>query len=142
MENLESQEIKRKKRYLKRYKKNLNCIKRLEARVSDLNDKLNSLSSPSFSDMPRGGTPVTKAELITNKIELEERIKRFKAKSDILRCETLAEIDKLTDIRYIEVLESIYIDCRDIDDTADHLGYHRRHIERLESGAIKELTEL
>lgn len=142
MENLESQEMKRKKRYLNRYNKIRESISDIESQVSDLEARITSLSSPGFSDMPRGGTPVTKAELICRKIELEERLKRFKTKSDVLRRETLDEIDRLIDIRYIKVLESIYIDGRDTVDTASYLGYHSRHVERLYSEAINELIQL
>lgn len=140
MNDTEIKEIERKKRFLKRYKKNLSCIARLEERLISLATRIESVGSPKLSDMPRGGTPITKEELITDKIELEKRINRLKVKSQDLRRETYEEIDRLNDVRYVEVLECLFIDCLDLDQTADELGYGRRHIQRLYSEALKELA--
>lgn len=140
MNYIEIKEIERKKRSLKRYKKNLSCIARLEERRISLVTRIESVGSPKLSDMPRGGTPITKEELIIDKIELEERINRLKVKSQDLKRETYEEIDKLDDVRYVEVLECMFIDCLDLDQTADKLGYHARHVQRLYSEALKELA--
>ena len=92
MEDLEIQEIERKKRSLKRYKKNLACIGRLEEKLALLDDRIKSVKSPNMSGMPRGGTPVTIADLLSDKVELEERIERQKAKSKDLKKEIIEEI--------------------------------------------------
>ena len=70
MENQEIQEIESKKRFLKRYRKNYNCIVRLEEKLALLDVKLNSVRSPNLSGMPRGGVPVTAADLVADKIDL------------------------------------------------------------------------
>lgn len=90
--------------------------------------------------MPRGGKPVTTADLIADKCELEDRLERLKEKSARLRKETYEEIDRLNDARYMDVLEKIFIDGLDLNDAADVLGYGRRHVQRLYSEALKALT--
>ena len=140
MEDLEIQEIERKKRSLKRYKKNLACIGRLEEKLALLDDRIKSVKSPNMSGMPRGGTPVTIADLLSDKVELEERIERQKAKSKDLKKEILEEIDSLDDIRHTEVLESFLIDGISLEDIADNEGYTVRHVYRLYSEAVTQLA--
>lgn len=140
MEDQEIQEIESKKRFLKRYKKNLNCIARLEVKLSFLETKLNSVSSPNISGMPRGGVPITKEDLITDKIDLENRIKRLKEKGKRLKIEILDEIDSLDEPRYIAILEGFFIDCLSADDIAEIEGYTVRHVYSIYHDAIRALT--
>ena len=140
MENLEIQEIERKKKFMKRYTKNKALIERLENKLALLEDRITSAKSPNYSGMPRGGTRVTTAELISDKIELEERIRRLKDKGETLRSEVLAEIDRLDDVRYAIVLEGFFINGYSFEDIADNEGYTLRHVFRLYSEAIKFLT--
>ena len=72
---------KRKKRFLKRYRKNVDCIERLERKKVDLESRIGSVKSPSLSGMPRGGTPVTQTDLVSEKIDLEKRIEKLKKKT-------------------------------------------------------------
>ena len=90
--------------------------------------------------MPRGGTPVTIEELLSDKIDLEERIKRLRVKSKNLKNEILEEIDSLEDPRYCEVLEAFFIDCLSLDDIAENEGYTIRHTYRLYSEAVTSLA--
>lgn len=138
----EDQEIIKKKRFLKRYKKNKACIDRLEEKLLILDNRIKSVKSINYSGMPRGGTPVTVDDLISDKIELEERIKRLKDKSKVLKSEILEEIDSLEDPRYCEILESFFIDNKSLDSIAEEDGYTIRHVYRLYSEAIKTLTVL
>lgn len=140
MEDYEIQEIEKKKRSLKRYKKNLACIRRLEEKLALLEVKLNSVKSPSLSGMPRGGVPVTMEDLVADKIELEARIKRLNRKKSSLKSQILEEIDSLEDPRYCEILEAFFIDCLSLDDIADKEGYTVRHVYRLYSEAVTQLA--
>ena len=140
MNDQELQEIERKKRFLKRYRKNVACVNRLEEKLRTLDDKLTSVKSPSLSGMPRGGIPITTADMIANKSELEERIKRLKRKGKKFREEILEEIDSLEDPRYCEILEAYFIDCLSLEDIADNEGYTLRHIYRLYSEAVTILA--
>lgn len=130
----------KKKRSLKRYRKNVACIERLEKKLVLLDERITSIRSPSFSDMPRGGVPITIDDLMSDKIDLEDRIKRLKAKSRDLKKSVCEEIDSLEDPRYCEVLEAHFIDGLPIEDIADELGYTERHVNRLYSEAITLLA--
>ena len=140
VENQEIQEIASKKRFLKRYRKNHNCIVRLEEKLSLLEDKLNSVRSPSLSGMPRGGKPVSIDDLISDKTDLENRIKRLKEKGKRLKSEILEEIDSLDDPRYVTVLEGFFIDCLSMEDIAENEGYTVRHVYNLYRDAVSMLT--
>ena len=129
-----------KKRFLKRYRKNLACLRRLERKLEVLNERLDSIKSPDLSGMPRGGVPVDVADLISDKMDLEKRIKKLKAKSDRLKAATCEAIDSLEDDRYCEILEAHYIDGLSFADIADELGYTERHIYILYAEAISLLS--
>ena len=136
MDYVESQEIAKTKRYLKRYKKNIACISRLELKLTLLDEKIKSVKSPSLSGMPRGGIPVTIEDMLSDKLDLEDRIKRLKSKSKRFKAEILEEIDLLDDPRYCEILESFFIDCISIEDIAENEGYTVRHTYRLYNEAV------
>ena len=140
MEDQDIQEIKKKKRSLKRYKHNLACIDRLEEKLTLLDDRITTVKSPNYSGMPRGGTPVTIEELISDKGDLEKRIKRLKDKGKRLKDHILEEIDSLEDPRYCEVLEAFFIECKSIETIAEDMGYSDRHIYDLYREGIEELT--
>jgi hypothetical protein len=140
MEDQEIQEIASKKRFLKRYRKNLNCIVRLEGKLALLEHKLNSVRSPNMSGMPRGGVPVTAADMVVDKIDLENRIERLKEKGKILKREILEEIDSLDEPRYVAILEGFFIDCLSIEDIAENEGYTVRHVYSIYHDAIRALT--
>jgi DNA-directed RNA polymerase specialized sigma24 family protein len=141
MENeFSSQEIENKKVSLKRYRKNCACVRRLEKKLALLEDRITAIKSPNFSGMPRGGKPVTLAELISDKDELEKRIERLKEKGRQIKSEILEEIDTLEDPRYCEILEAYFIDGLSIEDIADKEGYSERRVYRLYSQAINILS--
>ena len=141
MEKSDIKEVERKKRPLKRYKKTLACIDRLEVKLDLVNQKLTSIKSPNLSGMPRGGTPVTSADLIADKLELEERIERLKARGVRQRHEILEEIDSLEDPKHAEVLELFFINCLTLEEIADKLRYSDRHVYRIYSEGVTYLSE-
>jgi len=134
--DIDIQELDRKKRFLKRYKKNLALIDRLESKVENLDSRIKNIRSPVLSDMPRGGTPVSKEDILSDKLEIEDRIKRLKKKGATYKREILDVIDELDDTRYAEILESFCIDCMTLEEIADDNGYTLRHIKRLYSEAV------
>lgn len=140
MDNNESLDISNKKRYLKRYRKNIGCIDRLEKKLYLLTQRIESARTASLSGMPRGGVPVTVDELISDKIELKNRIKRLRQKNKKIKNEILEEIDSLDDPRYCEVLEAYFIDCLSISEIAEKEAYTDRHIYRLYDEAIHMLA--
>jgi hypothetical protein len=134
--DIDIQELDRKKRFLKRYKKNLALIDRLESKVINLDERIKNIRSPVLSDMPRGGTPVSKEDILADKLEIEDRIRRLKKKGNTYKREIIDVIDELDDTRYAEILESFCIDCMTLEEIADDNGYTLRHIKRLYSEAI------
>lgn len=142
MTEIDIQEIESKKRYLKRYRKNRALICRLNQKIDNLDDRIKGIQSPGFSDMPRGGTPITKEDLVDEKVEIEQRIKRLEVKGKIIKREITDIIDELDDTRYAEVLESFLIECKDFGEIGDDNGYSARHIERLYRDAIKEIVNI
>lgn len=133
-------EIDLKKQYLKRYKKNRALIDRLHDKIFFLDQRIKGIRSPGFSDMPRGGTPITKEDLIAEKIEIEERIARLEEKGKRIKVEILDKIDELEDTRYAEILESFFIRCKDFDIISEESGYTVRHVIRLYSEAISNIS--
>ena len=133
------QETEVKKRYLRQYRKNRALVNRLKSKIINLDERITSLRSPTLSDMPRGGTPITNSDLIAEKDELVERLNRLEDKGKKIKAELLDKIDDLDDPRYAEVLESYFIDCKTLEDIADENNYTMRHIVRLYSNAIKSI---
>lgn len=133
MSKCDIQEIEQKKRSLKRYKNSLACIHRLEKKLDCLNEKIAAINSPILSDMPRGGFPVKLEDLLSDKIELEERINQLKCKSKNLKQELLGEIDSLDDSQRCEILEAFFIEGVTLNDIAERTGYTIRHVYRLYS---------
>ena len=140
MSDLESQELNHKKRFLKRYRKNRDLILRLKNKVESLDERIVGMRSPVLSDMPRGGKPVTKEDLIAEKIEIEERIERLEDKGKKFKREILEKIDELDDIRYVEILEAFFIECLSFEDIAENEGYGLRHVIRLYTEALEEIA--
>lgn len=140
MENQFHQEIKNKKQSLKRYRVNRVCVNRLEEKLTLLDEKIKSIKSPNYSGMPRGSTPITIDELLSDKIDLERRIRRLKDKGKKIKDLIVEEIDSLEDPLQAEVLEMFFIDCKSIEDIAEDMGYTDRHIYNIYKNAIDELV--
>lgn len=140
MDSIQIQEVKKKKRYLKRYRSNKACIDRLEEKLTLLDERIKSVKSPNYSGMPRGGQPVTIEELISDKLDLEKRISRLKEKNRNVKRQILEEIDSLEDLRYCELLEAFFIDGMSIDEIAEEMGYSTRWCYDLYSEAVELLT--
>ena len=144
MDDISTQDLEtlksRKKRSLKRYRKNLACIERLEKKLVLLDDRITGLKSPSLSGMPRGGVPVTIDDLMSDKLDLEDRIKRLKAKSRGLKNAVYEEIDSLEDPTDVEILEAFFIDGLSFEEIAEDLGYSERRVIARYSEAIKILS--
>lgn len=89
-----------------------------------------------MSGMPRGGTPITTADLIADKLELESRIAKLKNKASRIRSEIIDEIDLLDDPRYADILEAYFLDGLTMEDVAARYNYTVRHAYRLYTESI------
>lgn len=132
--------IERKKKELRRYRKNKECLNRLYEKLDFINIKMINPQAFKVSGMPRGGTPVTIGDLLIEKNELEDRIARMKVKGDKIKKKILNEIDSLDDYRYCEILEGYFIECKSLEDIALEEGYTIRHVYRLYKKGIELLT--
>lgn len=133
-------ETERVKRFLKRYRKNRALVIRLNSRVAEYEEQIIRLKASTYSDMPKGGAPVTSEDLILEKMETEKRVENLKAKGLIIRAEILEKIDELEDVRQAEILEAFCIDCLSFIDIADKIGYSERRVIAIYSEAIKNIT--
>ena len=138
---MELSALEKKKRFLKRYKRNNACIGRLKIKLLVLTERIESVKSPNMSGMPRGSVPVSIEELLSDKMDLENRIARLQAKRSSLKQKVLEEIDNLEDTRYIDILEMFFIDCMSFTEIAEAIGYSERHVVRLYTKAIKKLVD-
>ena len=130
--------IRKKKIFLKRYRKNQELIERLNFKVYDYDDRLAKMRTSKFSDMPRGGVPtVTIEDLIDEKNETLERIKRLTKKGKSIRSEILSKIDDLDSARHADILEAFCIDCMSFREIAEEKGYSERHVIAIYTKAIK-----
>ncbi|MFZ8764773.1 hypothetical protein [Enterococcus diestrammenae] len=133
------EETKRKKYYLKKYRRCITKIDRLEEKLSELDFKLEGLNSKEITDMPRGGQPLTLDELLVRKEELKTRINNLVQSSHRIRQEACFAFDALDDERCAEVLEMYFIDLLSFDEIAESKHYSFRHVTRLYSQGLEEV---
>lgn len=135
------EEIEQKKRWLKRYRKNRLLITRLEDKLLKIDERLYKIKSPNFSEEPRGGTPPTQAELISDKMEIQMRINHLNQRGAQIKAEILDKIDELDDVRYAAVLEAYFIDGLTFEEIAEkETGYTVRHVLRLYGEALRAMS--
>lgn len=139
MAEIDLKELKHKTRFMGRYRKNQALIFRLENKLFRINQKLCGLRSPKLSDMPKGSGGMTVEDLLSDKLETEERINNLNQKGRAIRTEILNKIDELDDARYAEILESYYIGCKYLCTIAEDTGYSVRHVSRLFHEALAVL---
>ena len=128
------------KRFLKRYRKNRELVSRLKIKLSGLEDRLLSIRSPNLSGMPRGSLPTPIEDIISDKDETIERLKRLEARGKQIRLEILERIDTLDNVNQVSVLEAFCIDCKTFEIIADDLGYSERRVIAIYTEAIRQLN--
>lgn len=129
-----------KKRWLNRYKKNREFVRRLNDRMQLLDEKITSVKTSHVSSIPRGGKPITKEDLIAEKLELESRIDKLNEKGKRYRHEILDAIDNLEEVNHVDLLESIFISCNTIEYAGEKLGYTVRHTYRIYAQALEMIV--
>lgn len=129
-----------KKAFLKRYKKTIVKIERLNMKIFEIENRMKNIKSVSYGQEPKGTVRVSMEDLLNDKIEYEKRIARLKDLSNKYKNEIAYVIDELEDIKEIEVLELSFIDCLDIEDVASKMGYTKRYTIKLYSKAINNIS--
>lgn len=138
---MNKKEIKSKKKKLNRYRMNRLAVFKLEEKLYTLDQRIQAIRSPNFTDEPKGGTPVTIDDLLENKIVYENSIKYLNKKSKKIKADILYCICKIEDPRYCNILEAYYIDCKPLYKIAEEEeGYSSRHIYRLYTEAIEAVS--
>lgn len=132
--------IEQKKRWLYRYKNNRLKIERLHEKLSALETRITSIKALTYSDMPRGGTPVTIADLLSDKEDINKRIKKLSTKGKIIKREIQEAIDTLEYPKQAEVLEYWFIHGYSVDQINEILCYSNTYIYRLYSRALKNIN--
>jgi hypothetical protein len=132
----DNEEMKRKKSFLRRYQKALEKINKLEDKIRNIDERMTGIKAVRISDEAKGGSRVSIEELISDKMVLEERIKRLKARAVEIKIEVCHAIDTVEDIKLSEVLELYFIDCLSFDDIAIKINYTKRHTIGLYSKAL------
>lgn len=120
----------RKKKYLKRYKKNRACVYRLYDKLDLITSKLDSIGSPSLSEMPKGGIRKSTADMINEKIDIERRIPKLEKSGAILKENTYDLIDQILDPKLVEIMELLFIKCYEMEEVANILGMSKRQLLR------------
>ena len=131
--------IENKKKWLYRYRNNSEKISRLRDKLFTLEARITSLKSPNYSGMPRGSTPITISDLLSDKEELKKRIERLEETGRKYRREILEAIDTLEDSKHAEVLERWFILGSSADQIGEDIGYSTRYIFVLYSDALREI---
>ena len=131
--------IDKKKRWLYRYRNNQLKIARLQNKLETLEARIISIKSPNYSGMPRGGTPITLDDLLSDKEDIKKRIKRLSSKGNAIKREIQESIDTLEYPKQAEVLEYWFIDGYNVDQINEILSYSNTYIYRLYSRALKNI---
>ena len=133
-------ETKKKKYFLKRYRNYLTRINRLEEQLASVNERLVGLQSKVMTDMPGGGLPITKDDLLEKKEELQHRIDTLTNTSKKVRREILDCIDILDDFRFAEILEAYFIELKTLEEIAEEKHYSIRHCGFLYAKALETIN--
>ena len=117
-------------------------IDRLEDRLYFLDTRLEKLSSPRITGMPKSTSSNAdiRDDLIMQKDEVTERINKQNVKRMKLRKEICNVIDDLDDTQEARVLELYFIDGMTKQEIADYLVFDLRWIKQLYSRGIQHLA--
>lgn len=124
------------KKFLKRYKPYLKQINRLEDRLYELDDRIESTRSPRISGMPGGGIPRTLTDELVERNELESRINDLIKESKVIKTEIIFALDHLENPNEANVLEMYFIRDIDLEAVAETLHYSTRQVNRLYSQGV------
>ena len=83
------------KKYLRRYKKNQAIIAHYEEKLAKLDDRLYAVKSPNMTGEVRGGSPISTTELISDKMDLLERINKLVMRGRTYKAEIMECLDRI-----------------------------------------------
>ena len=127
------------KRYLRRYRPFFRQIRRLETKLSVIEDRIRTVHSPSMSGQPGGGKRRELADDLIEKEELEVRIERLIKKSRPVKAEVTQCIDGLENSLEATVLEQYFIEDIQLDTIALQMSYSFRQVKRLYGDGVRHV---
>lgn len=119
------------KKFLNRYKPFLRQLKRLEERLYQLDDRIESTHSARITGMPGGGIPRGLNDELVQREELESRINKLLIESKPIKEEILDTLDHLENPNQANVLELFFINDMDLYSISTSLDYSLRQANRL-----------
>ncbi|WP_261809542.1 hypothetical protein [Levilactobacillus humaensis] len=128
------------KTFLRRYRPYQRQIKRLEAKLYLIDDRIESTHSPAITGMPSGGQRRELADDLIRREEIEERINRIIHESRPIKAEILEAIDHMDNSLEANVLEQYFIEDVQLDKIADQIGYSIRQVKRLYGDAVNKVN--
>ncbi|MFO1546686.1 DUF1492 domain-containing protein [Lactiplantibacillus plantarum] len=118
------------RKYIKQYLPYALQIESLENRLTELNYKIDSISSPIVTGQPGGGEKRELADDLAKKEELKSRIDSLVSESKSIKNGLLNCIDRIGNPIQANVLELRYIDAMNVAQIGDVLGYSVRQVIR------------
>lgn len=133
-------DIKRKKDYLFKYKNAIKCEERIKEKLDDIEAKINAgIQTGNHSSNGTSASFNTKAPFehwVEMRDEYKQRLDRTREKSEAIKKEVLAVIDKVNNPLYCEILESYFIEFKAVEEICDNIDRTDRQWYRLYRNAI------
>lgn len=132
--------IKSKKDWLYRYKKNQLKIMQLKNKLSVYDERILKCKTVNYGNTSCKNNRISYDDLLVEKIDLENRIKKLDERGKRYKKEIINAIDNMDDCRYSEILEYWFINMYSPERISQEMGYSTRHIVRLYSEAINRIS--
>ena len=129
------------KSVLIQYRKVMNMIEDLEAQIEDIDQRMTSIKSSKITGMPRGGTPITKEDLVADKLDLERRKKKFEKIADQKKEIVQSYIDTVFSVKHNKFLTLYFVKCLSVYEISKRMDCTKRHAFRIYSEAL-EMVDL
>lgn len=134
------------KDYLKQIKVLDIKIKQLEEQVVRLKTLAMSPKGMSINNNPGGKKSVISEEdrlnkLVVEYIDLEQKAAMLKKQLEATRSEIIGQIQRLEDVRYIDVLYRRYVKFESYERIAREMAYSMDHVKLIHRQALEKLEE-
>lgn len=130
---MNEQERNAKIKFLESYKWLNGEIEDDEERLARLDARLYSPGAVKISDMPRGGQPITMESLVTEKLELQDRINAKCQERKLI----LDAIERLPNARDRLILKYRFVDGLTHDQVAEKINYSNMQVRRYYEAALE-----
>lgn len=124
------------KKVLYQYREIKTMCADLQRQINEMDIKMTSVKAINCSGMPRGGCPVTIADMMADKDELISRKSRFEAVARQKREIVISYIDTVHSAKHNNVLYMHFINGMRISDIAKMKNYSDRHVFRIYHEAL------